>query len=74
MTPVAMDLTQENIREYQVCHTFDRDFINCLNRLHRQYGDDVFEVLGIANRNLTLPGFRKNSSIKLLQRSRCLGR
>lgn len=57
MTPVAMDLTQENIREYQVCHTFDRDFINCLNRLHRQYGDDVFEVLGIANRNLDIARF-----------------
>jgi len=61
MTPISAEQLpeeiRENIREYSVCHTFDRDFINCLNRLNRQYGDEVFEVLGIANRNLDIARF-----------------
>jgi ribonucleoside-triphosphate reductase len=57
MTPISPDQLPENIREYSVCHTFDRDFINSLNKLHRQYGDEVFEVLGIANRNLDIARF-----------------
>lgn len=60
MMSVAPEQVTENIREYRVCHTFNRNFINCLNKLHRQYGDDVFEVLGIANRNLDIARFSED--------------
>lgn len=57
MVAISVDQLPDNIREYYVVHSFDRDFVNCLNKLHRQYGDDVFEVLGIANRNLDIARF-----------------
>lgn len=60
MTAISLDQMPDNIRDYFVCHTFNKDFINCLNRLHRHYGDDVFEVLGIANRNLDIARFSED--------------
>lgn len=57
MTAIPIEQLPDNLREYQVSHTFDRDFCNSLNKLHRKYGDEVFEVLGIANRNLDIALF-----------------
>ncbi|MFA5071292.1 MAG: anaerobic ribonucleoside-triphosphate reductase [Candidatus Pacearchaeota archaeon] len=60
MTAIPIEQIPDNLKEYSVSHTFNRNFINTLNRLHRKYGDPVFEVSGIANRNLDIALFSED--------------
>lgn len=49
----------ERQKGYYVKQSFSNDFVNLLEDLYRKYGEDVFEIQGIANRHMDLAEFSR---------------
>ena len=63
MVDVAKEDTKESVKEpskgYNVNLTFSKDFVNCLERLYKKYGEEIFSIQGIANKHLDICSFRR---------------
>ena len=60
---VVKEDSEESVKEpskgYNVNLTFSKDFVNCLERLYKKYGEEIFSIQGIANKHLDICSFRR---------------
>jgi ribonucleoside-triphosphate reductase (formate) len=51
---------EEDVKGYLVQLSYDRDFVNLMNRLARKYPQELFEIQGISNKSLDINAFSKS--------------
>lgn len=50
----------ERAKGWLIKQSFSNDFVDCMTELYKKYGEEVFEIQGIANRHMDIVNFSQN--------------
>ncbi len=50
----------ERSKGYYIKHSFSNDFVNLMENLYKKYGEEVFEIQGIASRHMDIAQFSRS--------------